>query len=143
MDTTSKWAWAMGIAGGFSLLLFFGTLITIPILVVRMQPDYFTGPHRHVGQVRRRHPLLAGALTGMKNMLGFALVCIGVIMLLTPGQGLLTIFIGLTLANYPGKYRLERWLITRRAVWRSVNWLRRKAGVPELLRPTTGESSHD
>ena len=60
---------------------------------------------------------------------------VGIAMLVLPGQGLLTIVVGIVLLNFPGKYRLERWLATRSPVWRSLNWLRRRAGRPELQRP--------
>lgn len=56
-------------------------------------------------------------------------------MLVTPGQGVLMIIAGLVLLEFPGKFRLERWLVTRRHVWRSINWLRRRAGRPELQKP--------
>jgi hypothetical protein len=52
-----------------------------------------------------------------------------------PGQGLLTIAVGLILLDFPGKFRLERWLATRRSVWRSLNWLRRRAGSKPLQMP--------
>ena len=41
----------------------------------------------------------------------------------------------LTLIDFPGKYRLECWFVTRPAVWNSVNWLRTRAGRPEIERP--------
>ena len=53
-------------------------------------------------------------------------------MLFIPGQGLLTIAIGLLLVDFPGKYRLERWLISRRPIIRVVNWMRRRAGRTEI-----------
>ena len=49
-------------------------------------------------------------------------------MLVTPGQGVLTIVVGMLLFDFPGKFRLERWLVTRPTVWRSINWLRERAG---------------
>jgi hypothetical protein len=49
-------------------------------------------------------------------------------MLIVPGQGLLTIAVALILLDFPGRFRLERWLATRPAVWRSLNWLRKRAG---------------
>ncbi len=63
------------------------------------------------------------------------LVLAGIAMLVLPGQGVLTIVVGLVLMNFPGKYRLERWMATRRPIWKSLNWLRRKARRPELERP--------
>lgn len=132
---TQEAGWWIGIAAGGSLLMFVATLVAIPIMVVRMRPDYFTAERRRPGAWRRQHPLVAILLLVAKNTFGVLLVVMGLIMLVTPGQGLLTILIGLTLTNYPGKYRFERWLITRRPVWRSVNWLRHRAGVPPLEPP--------
>ena len=49
-----------------------------------------------------------------------------------PGQGLLTALIGLTLINFPGKTELERRLIGRPAVLRTVNRLRARFHRPPL-----------
>mgnify|MGYP005656431805 FL=1 len=53
-------------------------------------------------------------------------------MLVLPGQGLFTIFIGLILSNYPGKYRLERKLIAIPSILKTVNWLRKKSNKDPL-----------
>jgi len=50
--------------------------------------------------------LIVGAF---KNLLGVLLFMLGLIMLVTPGQGILTLLFGLMLMNFPGKYRVERW----------------------------------
>jgi len=71
-----------------------------------------------------------------KNLLGVLLVIAGLAMLVMPGQGLLTIVAGVLLIDFPGKYCLERWLVTRKTVWRSINWLRKRAGRKPLLSPT-------
>jgi hypothetical protein len=70
-----------------------------------------------------------------KTVLGLVLVIVGVVMLVAPGQGLLTIAVGLMLAEFPGKFRAERWLVTRPKTWRSLNWIRKRAKKPELKRP--------
>lgn len=132
---TQETGWWIGIAVGGSLLMFVATLVAIPIVIVRMPPDYFTAIRRRPSAWQWQHPVVAPLLLVAKNAAGVLLVATGAVMLVTPGQGLLTILIGLTLTNYPGKYRLERWLITRRPVWRSVNWLRHRAGVPPLESP--------
>jgi hypothetical protein len=67
--------------------------------------------------------------------LGALLVLLGLLMLVTPGQGLLTLFIGLMLMNYPGKHALERWLVRRDGVMGGLNWLRRKGNQPPLQSP--------
>jgi hypothetical protein len=56
-------------------------------------------------------------------------------MLLLPGQGILTILIGLMLLDFPGKRRLERRLVQQPSVWRAINWMRAKAHQPALELP--------
>jgi hypothetical protein len=72
-----------------------------------------------------------------KNLLGIVLVCTGVAMLVFPGQGILTILIGLMLINFPGKRALEQRLVRRPAVLRTMNWMRAKAHQPALELPTS------
>jgi hypothetical protein len=76
-----------------------------------------------------------------RNLLGYVFIVAGILMLVTPGQGMLTILIGLTLVNFPRKYRLERWIVSRRPVLRSVNWLRRRAGCPPLSLESDSDQS--
>jgi hypothetical protein len=74
----------------------------------------------------------------LKNALGVVLLLGGIVMLFLPGQGLLTMFLGIVLMDFPGKFRLERYLISRGPVLKSINWIRRKAEVSEL--ETDGDS---
>lgn len=57
----------------------------------------------------------------------------GILMLALPGQGLLTIIIGLVLMDFPGKYYAERWVISRHSILLSINWIRKKADKPALV----------
>jgi hypothetical protein len=59
----------------------------------------------------------------------------GLLMLLMPGQGLLTIAVAVMLLDFPGKFRLQRWLVKRESVWRTINWLRNRAKRQPLKRP--------
>ena len=68
-----------------------------------------------------------------KNLLGIIFVIAGIMMLALPGQGLLTIIIGLVLMDFPGKYHAERWVISRHSILRTTNWIRKKAGKPEMI----------
>ena len=61
-------------------------------------------------------------------------------MLVLPGQGLLTLAAGLMIMNYPGKYALERWLITRPYVLPAINKLRSRYDTPVLKAPDIDES---
>ena len=71
----------------------------------------------------------------MKNMLGVALVILGIIMSLpgVPGQGLLTILLGLMLLDLPGKRGWEQKLVKRPKVLQTINQLRGKFGKPPLV----------
>jgi hypothetical protein len=68
----------------------------------------------------------------LKATLGVTFIIAGLAMLVLPGQGILTILVGMMLLNFPGKYQIERWLVTRRPVARSINWLRRRANKGPL-----------
>jgi UPF0716 family protein affecting phage T7 exclusion len=63
-----------------------------------------------------------------KNLLGVTLMIAGLAMLVIPGPGLLTVLIGFLLVDFPGKYKLERWLVARPAIRRPIDWLRKRAG---------------
>ena len=118
-----------------SCALFLLTPIVVAWGVTRLPPDYFTVRHRQPLATWRQYPTLRLALLVAKNLLGIVLVFAGVVMLLVPGQGLLTICVGLVLLDFPGKFQLECWLAMRQQVWRAINWLRKRAGREPLKRP--------
>ncbi len=118
---------------GVSVVVFVAALIVVPWLVVRIPSDYFRDKKRHPQPRAHRRSMLRWVLLIGKNLLGCLFVGAGIIMLVLPGQGMVTILIGLTLLNFPGKYRLVRWIVSRRPVLRSINRLRRRAGRPPLL----------
>jgi hypothetical protein len=70
-----------------------------------------------------------------KNFLGLALVALGVALSIPgiPGQGLLTILIGLVLVDFPGKRRLVRYLSRRPLVQRAINGFRVRFGRPPVV----------
>lgn len=115
-------------ASGLSLLGLVATVLGIPWVVARLPADYFNQPQRAVWRLKGEEPWFALLLGGLKNIVGALLVLLGVIMLVTPGQGLLTLLVGLLLMNFPGKYRLERWLVMRPGVLSALNWLRKRSG---------------
>ena len=70
-----------------------------------------------------------------RNLAGGVLVALGILMLLLPGQGVLTILAGLALMDFRGKRRLEHWLMLRPTVFAAINRLRARAGRPRLASP--------
>ncbi len=122
-----------------SVATFVATLAALPFLVVRIPHDYFTTKKRHPPPFAEQHPAVRTTLLVLKNLLGAIFVIAGIVMCVIPGQGVLTIVIGLTLIDFPGKYLLERWLIRRRSVSRAINWMRKRSGHPPLEIPAAGD----
>ncbi len=117
-----------------SAVIFVFFLAAVPWLVAQIPEDYFAAEKRPERQRAGNHSYaLLLMLPVVKNALGGMLVLTGVALLVLPGQGLFTIMLGLALMNFPGKFKLQRWLISRGPVLRMVNGLRRKKGQPELF----------
>jgi hypothetical protein len=57
----------------------------------------------------------------------------GIAMLVLPGQGVLTMLLGVMLMNFPGKYELERQIIQQPTILKALNWMRRRANRPDLI----------
>ena len=101
-------------------------VIVLPIVIVRMPEDYFAGKRRDSRWVD--WGVQRKVLAVFRSAFGFALVVAGVMLLFLPGQGLLTILAGIVIAEFPGKYRLERWILRRPAVFSALDGIRRRAG---------------
>jgi hypothetical protein len=117
-----------------SAAMFVLSVVAVPWLLVRIPPRYFMTKH-HEHPWADRHPVLRHSFTIMKNLIGLVLVAIGLLLLVLPGQGILTILAGLVLLDFPGKHRLLLWTISRPAVLAGVNWIRKKRGRSELVLP--------
>lgn len=135
VDLTAHWQPLLLWASGASLLLFLATLVAVPLVVTRLPADYFVRPTRSEWRKSSQLPLATACFGALKNLVGLVLVVLGAVMLVTPGQGLLTLLVGLLLMNFPGKYRLERWLVLRPGMLPALNWLRRRQGHEEFERP--------
>ena len=70
----------------------------------------------------------------IRSIFGFILLLAGVIMLFTPGQGILSIVLGIFLMEFPGKQKLEYKMIQHDPTFNAINWLRSKAGKDALRR---------
>jgi hypothetical protein len=118
----------------FSIISFIGTLLLVPVLVIRIPEDYFAEQKRHRWEPwAHEHPFIRWSLLIAKNSLGYIIIILGIAMLVLPGQGILTILIGVMFINFPGKYRLERWVVMRAPVLNTINKLRQRAGRAPLI----------
>jgi hypothetical protein len=116
-----------------SVVMFVGTLIVVPIIIARMGEDYFM-PERP-RSFADHHPIVRSIGIVLKNLAGVILVIMGLIMIFVPGQGFLTILMGLALLNFPGKEAAELKLVRYPPVRRSIQWIRQKAKKPPLNIP--------
>ena len=92
--------------------------------------DYFI--KKEQSKFKSNYPV-AWIISGIiKNIFGYVLIFGGILMLVLPGQGLITIFIGLMLSSYPGKYKIEKKIISIPRIFKTINWLRKKSDEPPL-----------
>jgi hypothetical protein len=107
------------------------SLALVTIVLVRMPADYFRGDRPNsdaaAGPTWKRTARRVG-----KNALGVLLILLGVLLSLpgVPGQGFLTILIGLTLVDFPGKRKLEIRIMRNHAVLAGANAIRRRFHKP-------------
>lgn len=114
-----------------SIIGFIGSLIAIPWILVRLPSDYFDlRVPRH--WMKDHHPVLRMLGLIIKNAVGALFVAVGFLMLFLPGQGLLTMLIGISLLDFPYKRRLEARIIGQPAILNVVNSMRHKFHKPPL-----------
>ena len=128
----------LGWLGLLSLIMLVATLLAVPLIIVSLPSRYLNEEKDRLSEIQSiwRWPFLV-----VKNMMGVLLVLAGLAMLVLPGQGLLTLAIGLGLMNFPGKRNLIRRLIGQPIVLRTINRWRAKAHKDPLEAPdsTTGD----
>lgn len=114
----------------FVASLVISSLVTMFVLL-RLPANYFDtnaviGDDPEHPQWRRMLGMI------VKNVIGVGLVILGLVMALpgVPGQGLLTMFIGVVLLDFPGKRAFERRIVSRPAILRVCNRLRVRFGKP-------------
>jgi hypothetical protein len=124
--------WSLALVGfGVFVVGSVGGLVVVSVLLVRLPATYFRHDRPRDLWVDR-HPLVRWTGLILKNLLGVVVVSLGVVLSMpgVPGPGILTILLGVMLLDFPGKRRLERWLIARRPVLETVNRLRTRYGRP-------------
>ena len=121
------------VAVGFGLfLLTFGvSILTIAVVIIKLPANYFSS--HYVQDFLPGSPWFVrwGAVIA-KNLLGVFLVVLGLLLSLpgVPGQGLLTILLGLIMLDIPGKRPIEARIIKRPSILSTVNSLRARYGKP-------------
>lgn len=115
-----------------SAIAFVVTLFAVPLILIWIPDDYFLKERRDRPKLIKRHPLSV-LLVVLRNLLGCAFILAGMVMLALPGQGMLTIFVGALLVNFPGRDKTIRWLLSRGRIHHMVDRLRAWGGRGPLI----------
>jgi hypothetical protein len=113
--------WGLGM---FSVLAVGASLLLVPRFLASLPADYL--------RAEWHAPPKSALLRVGQNLLGVVLILLGVAMLLLPGQGILTLLVGVLLVDIPGKHRLGTRLLSRPKVLAVVNKLRAHRSAPPL-----------
>ncbi|SFV76672.1 hypothetical protein MNB_SUP05-4-346 [hydrothermal vent metagenome] len=117
--------------GIVSFVVFIASLLLTPLLLGKIPQDYFIHTNQHKVEIEHLGHLI---IVVIRTLIGFVLLIAGIIMLVTPGQGIITIFLGLFLMEFPGKRKLELKFIKHNPTFKALNWLRNKAGKSPFTR---------
>jgi hypothetical protein len=118
-------------------LIFLGTflinLAIVSFILVKLPANHFAKSRKTEFWSGPRPMLNAAKVIG-KNIAGVLLVALGIVLSLpgVPGQGLLTVLLGIMLVDFPGRHRLEQKLLSRPSIVNAINRLRRRFGKPPL-----------
>jgi len=120
--------------GSLSIFILIISVFMMVLIISFLPEDYFKSENRNlISSVQNsRYPLLKLLVLITKNFFGILLLLSGILMLVLPGQGILTIITGLVFMDYPGKYKFERKLIRQKGVINSINWIRSRLSKPSL-----------
>jgi len=106
------------------------SLLVAGWMLVRIPADYFKSESRQ----QNKDGLWKKVL---KNVVGVVLVAVGIVLSIpgVPGQGLLLVLAGLMITDIPGKYKLERKIVSRKPIRKAADRLRAWRHRPPLEFP--------
>jgi hypothetical protein len=121
------------IGAALFLASFLVNLGIVSLILVKLPADHFSKSRKTKFWSGRRPALHAAKVIG-KNIAGILLVALGIVLSLpgVPGQGLLTVLLGIMLLDFPGRHRLEQKLLSRPSIVNAINKLRGRFEKPPL-----------
>ncbi len=131
MEIWSQYLYEIQVLGFVSVVTLVLSVALMPFLIIRLPADFYA-ERNHRRRVFQDRPFLRFVFLAVKNALGAVLFVAGVLMLLLPGQGILTILAALALLDFPGKRKLELRILHIPALLKGINRLRRRAGRKPL-----------
>jgi archaellum biogenesis protein FlaJ (TadC family) len=119
--------WAVVFVGTFFL-----NLGIVSFILVKLPKDHFK--HDKSKRITGSNATIRVLKVIGKNVGGWLLIALGIVLSLpgVPGQGLLTVLLGVMLVDFPGKHRLEQKLLSRPGIINTINRLRGRFGKPAL-----------
>ncbi len=119
---------------GLFLLSLALSFAAIAIVMVKIPENYFS-THYQRDFLPNSSWIVRWGVVIAKNLFGVFLILLGIVLSLpgVPGQGVLTILLGLIMLDIPGKRPLEARIIKRPAVLSAINNLRSKYNKPPLV----------
>ena len=118
--------------GIISTCTFFLSLLIIPWIVYKLDSKFFIHLHEHKKR-EDEHPVIFILLKGLRYFLGTALLLAGILMIFLPGQGILTIILGLSLLDFPGKRALIDGILKFPSIQKALHWIRAKGHKEPFL----------
>jgi len=128
-------AWqSIGLGVALFLISFSISFAAIGIVMVKIPANYFSSHYERDFLPGSPWLVRWGAVI-LKNILGVFLIALGIVLSLPgiPGQGVLTILLGLIMIDIPGKRPIEARIIQRPTVLAAINKLRAKYDKPPLV----------
>lgn len=125
----------LGLAATIAVVSALLSLGAATFVLVRLPATYFQGEVAPAAFFEGRPAWQRSAAFVGKNILGMVLVLVGIVLSLpgVPGQGILTILIGITLVDFRGKRRIEQRIMKIPAVLRGANAIRARFGKEPLV----------
>ncbi len=110
------------------------SFLSIAVVLVKIPANYFSSHYQHDFLPNSSWAVRWGAVI-LKNILGVMLVILGLLLSLpgVPGQGLLTILLGLIMIDIPGKRPIEAKIIKRPTILAAANNLRARYDKEPLV----------
>ena len=135
----SQWSWLLPWILGFSVITFVGSVIAGWLVLVHLPENYLTRSEP-TSLYRSKSKLVNLFVEIVRNLLGLGFLLVGMVMLVTPGQGILSIVVGIILIEFPGKQKLIRKIVASPNIFKAINKIRKQANKPPLAGVESGNS---
>ena len=133
LNWLSEYKLLFSLIAGISIVLLTLSVLATPWLIAKLPTNYLV--------IRQTKQPSGNALKWLvdilQSIIGTLFMLLGLVLMVTPGPGLMVLLIGLSITRFPGKQRLLVYLATQPSVFRSLNWMRQKYDKPPFDAPPT------